>query len=315
MFRNLAAPEEPNQSGKHFYADFRVGQHGIHYADLLGGELREDLDLWVSTSQYQLGIFTDECPHYNCNVKTRWDPHDSLTKRVVSSEIRNDTGFIYHDTINGDKMGSNKFEGYTMNDNLEFSFEGKEIDTNVNLNFLAINKAEENFESPYDGYVGLAPGGGNEYNLLDQLKDKGHIDHRIVAFYTEMHNQDSSIKFGSWDEQGLREGTRLRMIQTTDNESWEVSLTDVSLAQKEIELSNQATKALIEPQYPYIYIPESDFIIYKKKLEDAYPFQLACSNERKACFFNHDCDAVIRQDPAAARARATSPVKAVPSSS
>ena len=109
-----------------------------------------------------------------------------------------------------------------------------------------------------------------------------------------MHNQDSSIKFGSWDEQGLREGTRLRMIQTTDNESWEVSLSDVSLAQKEIELSNQATKALIEPQYPYIYIPESDFIIYKKKLEDAYPFQLACSNERKACFFNHDCDAVIR---------------------
>jgi hypothetical protein len=64
-------------------------------------------------------------------------------------------------------MGVNKFEGYTMNDNLEFSFEGKEIDTNVNLNFLAINKAEENFESLYDGYVGLAPGGNSENNLLD----------------------------------------------------------------------------------------------------------------------------------------------------
>ena len=85
-------------------------------------------------------------------------------------------------------MGANKFEGYTMNDNLEFSFEGKEIDTLVNLNFLAINKAEDNFESLYDGYVGLAPGGESENNLLTQLKDKGHIDHRIVAFYTEMYN-------------------------------------------------------------------------------------------------------------------------------
>ena len=75
-------------------------------------------------------------------MKTRWDPHDSLTKRIVSQEIRNDTGLVYHDTISGNKMGSNRFEGYTMNDNLEISFEGKEIDTEVNLNFFAINKAE-----------------------------------------------------------------------------------------------------------------------------------------------------------------------------
>ena len=68
------------------------------------------------------------------------------------------------------------------------------------------------------------------------------------------------------------------MIKTIDNESWDMSLSDVFLAQKEVELANPITKALIEPQYPYIYIPESDFITYKKLLESAYPFQLACSN-------------------------------------
>ena len=51
-----------------------------------------------------------------------------------------------------------------------------------------------------------------------------------------------------------------------------MSLSDVFLAQKEVELANPITKALIEPQYPYIYIPESDFITYKKILEGAYPF-------------------------------------------
>ena len=62
------------------------------------------------------------------------------------------------------------------------------------------------------------------------------------------------------------------MIKTIDAESWHVSLSDVFFAQKELELAFPITKVLIEPQYPYIYLPESDFITYKKILEGAYPF-------------------------------------------
>ena len=34
----------PSISGNHFYADFRTGDNGVHFADFLGGELQEDLD-------------------------------------------------------------------------------------------------------------------------------------------------------------------------------------------------------------------------------------------------------------------------------
>ena len=77
-----------------------------------------------------------------------------------------------------------------------------------------------------------------------------------------MFTQESSIKFGSWDEQGLREGTRLRVVKTVDPDSWHLSLSEVFIANKEFELSNPVTKVLIEPQFPYIYLPEADFISY-----------------------------------------------------
>jgi hypothetical protein len=47
---NQAWADLPPRSGSNFYSDFRTGSHGVHYADFLGGELKEDLDLWVSTS-------------------------------------------------------------------------------------------------------------------------------------------------------------------------------------------------------------------------------------------------------------------------
>ena len=41
----------PSNTGKSFYADLRKGQNGVHYVDFLGGELKEDLDIQVSTSE------------------------------------------------------------------------------------------------------------------------------------------------------------------------------------------------------------------------------------------------------------------------
>ena len=106
MSENIAQAlgDFPSVSGKFFYSDFRTWQHGVQFADFLGGELKEDLDLWVSTSQSQLGIFTDECPHYNCHVTNRWNPHDSLTKKVVSEDIKTEKAWVYSDTIEGSKV-------------------------------------------------------------------------------------------------------------------------------------------------------------------------------------------------------------------
>ena len=94
----------PPTSEKSFYSDLRKGSNGMHYADMLGGELKEDLDVWYSTSENRLGIFTDECPHYTCEVSPRWNPHDSKTKTVVSETEIDDTCFIPKEAKEGAKI-------------------------------------------------------------------------------------------------------------------------------------------------------------------------------------------------------------------
>lgn len=155
----------------------------------------------------------------------------------------------------------------------------------MNLNFFAINKAEKDFTSKYDGYVGIGPGGNKEHNLIDQLLDKGVIDHKVVAFYTDMKTQDSSIKFGSWDEEGLLKDASLSLVKTFGPDSWSVSLGGVTVVSQVMELSDPQTMALLEPAVPYIYVPESDFMKIQTLLQEAYPFQLTCSFERRVCFF------------------------------
>ena len=118
-----------------------------------------------------------------------------------------------------------------MNDYLEIAFLGKSHETKVNLDFFAIKSAEKDFSSRYDGYVGIGPG---EKSLMDQMKDKGYIDHRVIAFYTDVDTQDSSIKFGSWDEEGLKEGSNLDLINTSSQTAWTVSLSDAMLAEQKI---------------------------------------------------------------------------------
>jgi len=82
-------------------------------------------------------------------------------------------------------------------------------ETGLTVDFFAIEKAANDFESSYDGYIGLAPHTASnrdkEKSFLFQMKKSGLIDHMIVSFYT---NQDrkSSIKFGSWDEEGVKDG-------------------------------------------------------------------------------------------------------------
>jgi hypothetical protein len=47
----------------------------------------------------------------------------------------------------------------------------------------------------------------------------------IVSFYTCFgEDQKSSIKFGSWDEEGVKDGASLQMLKTVDVEEWKLPL-------------------------------------------------------------------------------------------
>jgi len=55
------------------------------------------------------------------------------------------------------------------------------------------------------------------------LQKSNLIDHMIVSFYTRL-DQKSSIKFGSWDEEGVKDGANLQMLKTVDVEEWKLPL-------------------------------------------------------------------------------------------
>ena len=60
-----------------------------------------------------------------------------------------------------------------------------------------------------------------EKNFLWRLKQDGIIEHLIVAVYTRMEtNIQSSIKFGSWDTAGLKDGETMTFIRTYESHTW-----------------------------------------------------------------------------------------------
>lgn len=86
------------------------------------------------------------------------------------------------------------------------------------------------FESRYSGYVGLQPyfadEPNKESNFLYQLKKQGLIDSMTVAFYVTLRDQggkrESMIKFGSYDQFGLKDGSELQLLRTVNKRTWDL---------------------------------------------------------------------------------------------
>jgi hypothetical protein len=53
----------PASFGQSFYADYVKGSGGNYYVDFLGGEIKSDLDLAVTTQQQELSIISMNCPN------------------------------------------------------------------------------------------------------------------------------------------------------------------------------------------------------------------------------------------------------------
>jgi hypothetical protein len=53
----------PHQSGKFFYADFRMeGAWDLQRLRLRQGENMSNIDVWITTSEFQSGFISHECP-------------------------------------------------------------------------------------------------------------------------------------------------------------------------------------------------------------------------------------------------------------
>lgn len=94
----------------------------------------------------------------------------------------------------------------------------------------------------------------------------------MFSIYMNNDNKtNSSIMFGSWNKNILKDGDSLHMIKTVNGGKWNVYLKDLEFMKEKIsveQLMNPNPTILFEPSVPYIQIPQDDWIIWYAKIND-----------------------------------------------
>lgn len=83
----------------------------------------------------------------------------------------------------------------------------------------------------------------------------------VVSFYVRMEAGNSSvIKFGSYDASGIEgeDPKSLRVFHTIATNSWSLRANNFRLGTEMLKHSGYRQVSL-EPQLPYLYLPNSDF--------------------------------------------------------
>jgi len=106
-----------------------------------------------------------------------------------------------------------------VKDNVKFKFNSDQ-DIELSIVFMSIQNTQA-FHSEFDGFIGLAPYTSiqeKELSFLYQLKKNNYIDHPSFSIYTRENSRDnkSLIKFGGYDEEGLKANTHLTILRTED---------------------------------------------------------------------------------------------------
>ena len=79
--------------------------------------------------------------------------------------------------------------------------------------------------------MGIAPWTADEsrkeQNFLWQLKQAGMIDNMTMSFFVHLDDKrypksPSTIKFGSWDSENIRDGDKPTMIRTAKKTTWDI---------------------------------------------------------------------------------------------
>jgi len=157
-------------------------------------------------------------------------------------------------------------------------------------------KAWQNFESDYSGYIGIAPWTANpdekEKNFMWQLKQAGLIDHMTVSFFVHLDdamypNSPSTIKFGSWDPINIKNGELVSIIRTADATSWDIKASFFKLDKEDDGLDFDAFIRL-DPGLPYLYVPKAIYDEFTKFIEKKYHAGV-CHPEVNICKFDFSC--------------------------
>ena len=212
------------------------------------------------TSLSEVAVITDECKHCTGTATKAWRaPPDSNNKNVTG--VIEDVTYFYRlhafDT---------KIKGTFIT--VPTCIEHDPLPSICLLNFevFAIN-ATKPFLSPNgDGYMGLGLGDSlgdkNEYSILSQMKKHGLIDKKVFSVFTQMQDQTelpSQIRFGAAND-NLFEGTELHWINTLNENSWKVKMSQVDFGVQDI--LRKESVALMNPSFPFIAAPFDDYKLF-----------------------------------------------------
>lgn len=127
-----------------------------------------------------------------------------------------------------------------------------------------------------------------EANFMWQLKNAGIIDHIVVSFYVRMESGNSSvIKFGSYDESGIEPGNALKVFKTLATNTWSLRANNFKLGTQTLSHTGYRQVSL-EPQLPYLYLPNADFQQFREKLTKIIGTPI-CSYGDNVCKFQSPC--------------------------
>ena len=121
------------------------------------------------------------------------------------------------------------------------------------------------------------------------LKNKSIIEHNVFAIYVSNFGssaEQSSIKFGSYDQNGVKEGEKFETLPTIDKTTWGINLSTVNMSDEAIVAVSDYRELYFEPMMTYAYIPTVDFNLLTDKLEKIFP-DINCTFG--VCNFDKSC--------------------------
>ena len=110
----------------------------------------------------------------------------------------------------------------------------------------------------------------------------------MVSIYSSLFPGNSSlVKFGSYDESGIKNGTSLNLIRCIDTQSWAMNLFNFSVGNNTIP--SLTAKVLLEPSLPFIYVANSDWPLMYAQIGQLFP-DFTCREDLDYCLKADYCD-------------------------
>ena len=284
----------PANDGKFLYTDVFTNHQGIHMMNLEIGSTHQNMHLWLSTYEKKMSVVKFDSSD-SIDVPNKYNPKQSTSAVYVSASSGQEQ--ILNLGEESRTLTALTLTGNEIEDTVTVGF-GNDIYTSFRSIFLGVDGSmNQKFAAKVDGFVGLAPYTKEtaviDRSFLYQLKENKYIDHIIFSVYLKMEfGNTTHIKFGGYDEEGIIGGNPydMQFLKTKSVNTWAVDLMKVEIGNKNSTIGKNR-KVLFELAYPYIYVPQLDFIYLAKVINTAYGMDI-CQETKSKCIINKPCDQI-----------------------